>query len=124
MPIHERLKKIRLSYGWSQEVMAEKIGYSKNGYAKIERGEAELNFSKLEHIAERLGVSVDELLSRDSNVFNLGESFNQGSVGYNIVLSETQCAHELEKAKLEIEYLKQQNADLRAMINLLKSDGK
>jgi cell shape-determining protein MreC len=46
--------------------------------------------------------------------------------GY-IVLSETQCAHELEKAQLllaergkEIGYLKEENARLKEMMALLK----
>lgn len=126
MPIREKLKKIRLDNGWSQETMAEKLGYSKNGYAKIERGETELNFAKLEHIAQCLGVNLEELTTKDTNVFNLSE-INHGSVGYNIVLSETQCAHELEKTQLllqerdkEIIHLKEENTQLKKIIALLE----
>ena len=36
---------------WSQEDMAQKMNMSKNGYAKIERGETKLNLHKLEQIA-------------------------------------------------------------------------
>jgi cell division protein FtsB len=32
--------------------------------------------------------------------------------------------HELERARLEIDYLKQQNADLREMVKLLKQENK
>jgi heterodisulfide reductase subunit B len=45
-----------------------------------------------------------------------------------IVLSETQCAHELEKAQLllkerekEIEYLKRENSRLLEMMELMKA---
>ena len=47
--------------------------------------------------------------------------------GNSIVLTETQCAHELEKAQLllqerdkEIEYLKQQISQLQDIVTLLK----
>ncbi len=129
MRIHEKLKAVRLLKGWSQEKMAEELGYSIGGYAKIERGENDINMTKLGKIAETMGVDLESLLGlNETNVFQVAENCHYEKT-YTfphgvIVLTEAECAHELEKAKLEIEYLKQQNADLRAMINLLKSDGK
>jgi len=38
VPVHEQLKAVRIFKGWSQEKMAEKLGY-----AKIERGETGVN---------------------------------------------------------------------------------
>lgn len=41
-----------------------------------------------------------------------------------IPFEEKNLENELEQARLEIKYLKQQNADLRAIVELLKSEGK
>lgn len=135
MKIHEKLKIIRLFKGLSQEEMAEKLGYSINGYTKIERGEVDVNFSKLEKIAEVMEVDLQKLLGlNEGNIFNFLENCNPSNIAVlqgNIFLSEARCVHELEKAHLlleqkdkEIEYLKQQNVDLREMVNLLKCDKK
>jgi transcriptional regulator with XRE-family HTH domain len=129
MPIHEQLKIVRLLKGWSQEKMAEKLGYSKNGYAKIERGETGVNLEKIERMAKLLEVDFDELAGmREGNIFNLVENWTHGNnVRYNIVLSETECAHELEKATLllqerdkEISHLTAENAQLKKIIELLE----
>lgn len=113
MKVHERLRVIRHIKDWTQEEMAEKLGYSPNGYTKVERGETDITVGKLEKIAETLGVSLPKLLGMDEgNVFNFAEHCNYG-VHNVVVLTESQCAQELEKANLllserlkEIEYLK------------------
>ncbi|MBK1642798.1 hypothetical protein CKO12_13145 [Chromatium okenii] len=130
MHIHEKLKVMRHYKGWSQEEMAEKLGYSLNGYAKIERGETDVKVDQLSRIVEALGTDLQHFLSlNDNNVFNLVEScnhHNNNSHG-NIFLTETQCAHELEKAHLllqerdkEIENLKQQISQLKQINALLE----
>ena len=131
MQIHEKLKAIRMCKNWSQEEMAEKLGYSVNGYAKIERGETAIKVEKLNQIAEILGVELQQLLNlNDRNIFNIiDNSPPQG--GNNIYLTESQCVHELEKAHLllrerdkEIGYLKQEIEHLKEFIALLKNNQK
>lgn len=85
--------------------MAEKLEYSLSGYKKIEHGETDLQLSKLAKIAELLGVNLQHLLGlNENNVFNVAENFanNSNSPHCTVVLSETQCAHELEKSQLII----------------------
>jgi len=128
MQVHEKLKVLRLCKGWSQDEMAEKLGYSANGYAKIERGETDIKVDKLEKIAGAVGVDLQQLIGlNEKNIFNVIENFTQSSQTGNIYLTETQCAHELEKSYLllqerdkEIENLKQQIAQLQEINNLLK----
>lgn len=129
MHIHEKLKVMRHYKGWSQEEMAEKIGYSLNGYAKIERGETDVKVDQLGKIAKVMGIDLQQFLSlSDKNVFNLVESCNHNNNSNgNIFLTETQCAHELEKALLllqerdkEIENLKQQISQLKQISVLLE----
>lgn len=129
MPVHEQLKAVRIFKGWSQEKMAEKLGYSKNGYAKIERGETGVNLAKIERMAKLLDVDFQELAGmKEGNVFNLIENCTHAHGNrYNIVLSETECAHELEKAHLllgerdkQISHLQAENAQLKKIIELLE----
>ena len=63
MQIHERLKIVRLFKGWSQEETAEKLGYTLNGYTKIERGETDVTVSKLENILQVFDIDVVRFLS-------------------------------------------------------------
>ncbi|TAN51058.1 MAG: XRE family transcriptional regulator [Methylococcaceae bacterium] len=130
MQVHEKLRVMRQFKGWSQEELAEKIGYSVSGYAKIEHGETDINISKLEKIAEVLGVNLQQLLGlSEGNVFNVAENCHYNLPQGSIVLTETQCAHELEKSRLllqerdkEIGYLKQENERLKEICALLKRD--
>lgn len=130
MQVHEKLKVIRLCKGLSQEEMAETLGYSTNGYAKIERGESDVKVDKLEKIAEALGVDLQQLLGlNDKTVFNIIENLQSAPYAQcgNVYLTETQCVHELEKARLllqerdrHIEALQQQIAQLQEINSLLR----
>jgi transcriptional regulator with XRE-family HTH domain len=128
VPVHEQLKAVRIFKGWSQEKMAEKLGYSKNGYAKIERGETGVNLAKIERMAKLLDVDFQELAGmKEGHIFNLVENCTHSANRYNIVLSETECAHELEKAHLllgerdkQISHLQAENAQLKKIIELLE----
>lgn len=57
MTYQTTIKKLREEHNWTQEEFAERIGMSKNGYAKIERGESSPNIERLEKIAHALGGS-------------------------------------------------------------------
>lgn len=130
MQIHEKLKVLRQFKGWSQEKMAEELHCSVNRYARIERGEININTAKLERIAKVLGVDLQKLIGlNESNVFNLAENTHTTTMQCSIVLSETQCVHELERSRLllqerekEIGYLKEENAQLKEIIRLMKKD--
>jgi transcriptional regulator with XRE-family HTH domain len=130
MQIHEKLRVMRQCKNWTQEELAEKLGWSVKGYAKIERGEVGVKLDKLAKVAEVFGVDIQEFVdTKEKTVFNFAENCTQqGNNIHCIVLSETQCAHELEKAQLllqernrEIENLKQQIAQLQEINTLLRS---
>lgn len=48
MSVHEKIRLVRQLKGWSQEDVANKLGMSPNGYGSIERGETDVNLSRLE----------------------------------------------------------------------------
>ena len=128
MQVHEKLKVMRLCKGWTQEDLAEKLGWSVNIYAKIERGEADVKLDKLKQLAEAIGVDPAELLTTgERTVFNFAENCSLSNLGHTFLLTEAQCAHELEKTKLiiaqkdqEIGWLKGENQNLKKIIVLME----
>ena len=63
MKINEKIRQLREQHQLSQENMADKLGMSVTGYAKIERGEVRSNLPRLEQISEVLDMDICELLS-------------------------------------------------------------
>lgn len=127
MRICEKIKFMRQLKGWSQEDMAEKLAMSVNGYSNIERGETDLQISRIEEISKALQVDLLELLSFGEKNFYYLSGTNNGGFGQYNLANDMHCKFQLEKAHLvieqkdkEIEYLKQQIHDLREMISLLK----
>jgi transcriptional regulator with XRE-family HTH domain len=146
MELSNKLKSIRKLRNFTQETVAEKLGISTYSYAKIERGETDVKYSRLQQITKIMGIELEDLFSwDDKKVFNFNENnlsnyenniqniqlyqeINSNSIGH------MESKHELEKANLiieqrdkeinslkqEINTLKQHVSDLRDMINILK----
>lgn len=105
MRVCEKIKFMRQVKELSQEEMAEKLGLSLNGYANIERGHADAPLSRIQQIADVFEMDLMELLSfGEKNVVVFVGNENK-NVFQNSDSSE--LAHELEKAQLEIAYLKE-----------------
>ncbi len=63
MTIGDRIRKLRMEKGWSQDTLAKKLGYKdKTAISYIERGKNELNQSKITKFAEILGTSPAYLM--------------------------------------------------------------
>jgi transcriptional regulator with XRE-family HTH domain len=137
--INEKIKFIRSLKSWTQEQVADKLGITTHAYAKIERGETDVNFSRLEQIAEVMGIDLLQLLSFDEkNIFNFNKNHSQSHIvcQVNSSMQQSENKHELEKANLiieqlkkEVEYLnqnnefiKQQLQEYREIINILKGN--
>lgn len=135
MEVSEKIKKLRRKKRLSQQEVADKLRMSKNGYGNMERGETGLDnqLKKLQKLAEIFGVDISTFFdSTDQTIFNLllGETHHQSNcvnVNSPSALEVTQLKQEFEKSCLlleqqtkEIELLKQQNTDLREMVDLLK----
>lgn len=63
MKINEKIRQLREINLLSQEEMADKLGMSVTGYAKIERGEVRSNLPRLEQISEVFNMDICELLA-------------------------------------------------------------
>jgi len=119
MKLYEKIKFMRLEKNWSQEQAAEKLKMSLNAYGCMERGETCPNLNRLQQISEIFGVKLGELVNEKS-VLNVRVDFNNS---YNNTSPEyVELQHELDKARLEVEYLKQENIDLRKLVHLLEKN--
>ncbi|MDK4537315.1 helix-turn-helix domain-containing protein [Kingella kingae] len=67
MKINEKIRTLRESNHWSQEEMAQNLNMSKNGYAKIERGETRSTLQRYEQIAQVLNMDICDLLAFDDS---------------------------------------------------------
>jgi len=132
--IYKKIKAMRVLKGWSQEETADKLGIALTSYSKIERGETDVSLTRLNQIAEMLGVDLAELVGANgNNIINLVENCtqycaNHSRVKGNILLTESACAHELEKSQLllaerdkEIAHLHRELAQLQEVVDLLKA---
>lgn len=126
METHEKIRLIRELNKWSQEEMAEKLAMSTGGYAKIERGETQLNIPRLEQLAAIFKVDMWDLLKSGNNGMVL--QINEGDSGGDIALYASSdmamklellnqelkhCREMLEQKDKEIELLKQLAASMR-----------
>jgi transcriptional regulator with XRE-family HTH domain len=60
----DRIRKLRKLRGWTQTVMAEKVGIDRSFLADVERGKRNISILNLDIIAKGFGVSLSQLLSR------------------------------------------------------------
>ena len=65
MKLGEKIQYCRKKAGMSQDVLAEKIGVSRQAISKWELGEAMPEIANLATLAKEFGVSVDWLISED-----------------------------------------------------------
>jgi len=136
MELSKKLKSIRKLKNFTQETVAEKLGISTYSYAKIERGETDVKYSRLQQIAKIMGIELENLFSMDDKkVFNLNGETNNIQLYQHVVennsIKQMESKYEQEKTQLiieqrdkEIKTLKQHISDLREMINILKPEKK
>jgi transcriptional regulator with XRE-family HTH domain len=60
----DRIQKLRKRRGWTQVVMAEKIGLDRSFIADVERGKRNISILNLDIIAKGLKLSLARLLSK------------------------------------------------------------
>ncbi|MFB6348356.1 helix-turn-helix domain-containing protein [Moraxella marmotae] len=118
MDIAKNLAQLRKEQHLTQEQMAEKLAMSKNGYAKLERGESKINIEHLQNIANTFNIDVVELLKKDRDVALLiGD--NNGSYANRYYGSR----QEIEKLHLIIahkdELLAQKDKEIELLRQLL-----
>lgn len=128
MNVNEKVRFLREARGWSQEEMAERVGLSVHGYSKIERGETQLNISRLRQICEVLNYDMLELMTLgEKNVVYFQESGNNHSINIinptseNLVSEIAQLKQTISHQAEIIEMQKVQIETLNALVASMKS---
>ena len=125
----EKIKFMRQLKHLKQEEIAEKLGMSVKGYSNIESGKTDLQMSRIEEIAEALNVDSLELLNfGEKNVYyQTAKIVKDDGVAQKNIINNAECKTQIEKLQFiieqkdkEIALMKQQNEDLRAMLDFLK----
>ena len=108
----EKTKIMREMNQWTQEEVAEKLGMSTTGYAKIERGQTNVSVEKLKQIAQVFNLNVAQLLDDDERfvICSIGDNHSN----YNNYFGTN------EKLSLENEKLKQLLSAKESEIEALK----
>lgn len=126
MESFEKIKVMREMNQWTQEEVAEKLGMSTTGYAKIERGQTNVSVEKLKQIAAIFNINVAQLL--DDNERFIVCSIGDNHSNYNNYFGVNEkLASENDRLKLEVQLkdqlLTQKDNEIRSLqeiINLLK----
>lgn len=132
MKVCEKIKRLRQEKGWSQEEIANKLNISVNAYGSIERGETDVNLSRLEAVSEVLGIDMADLFDKKTSIFNnfgnvQTQTYQQNSyhqqnwcnIHQSLELLQTQ--HQLEKQQLLNAEKDKEIKLLKEIIELIKS---
>jgi transcriptional regulator with XRE-family HTH domain len=101
--VGNRIRKIRLSQSFTQENVAAELGIEPGTYAKIERGETDVQVTRLYEIAKILKVNVMEFLQDRKE-----PSFEDPLKHYGFATKHDidQLTHVIQKLSVEVEKLK------------------
>lgn len=111
--IGERIRQFRILKGLSQENMASDLGISTNAYGKYERGQTDINITRMAEICELFNVSFEEFFSFDKKIFSKHNIYLQDEINTEKTLDK-------ETYKEKIEFLAKENHDLRELNITLK----
>lgn len=114
LKIGHKIKKLRELKNLTQEHMANSIGITQGAYSRMELGESEITYSKLEKISEELGMKPEEIIAfNESVVFNVMNN----QTGNGLIINNGQLL-EMEKNLFEqqIILLKEENSHLKKVI--------
>lgn len=115
--IGTKIKKLRELKNLTQEHMASVIGVTQSAYSRMEMGDTEITYSKLERIAGELGMKPEEVIAfNESMVFNV--MHNQTGNGL-IIQHNHLSSEERELYRAQIEVLKEEVSYLKKIIDSL-----
>jgi transcriptional regulator with XRE-family HTH domain len=111
--IGQKIRKIRELRNLTQQHMAQELGVTQSAYSKLEMGESDITYKKLEQISSILGISVEEIAAfNEQMVFNV--MHNQ--TGNGLVVNKGISDQERVLYEDQIQFLKEQNEYLKRML--------
>lgn len=112
--IGQKIKKLRELKNLTQMHMAQKLGVTQSAYSKMELGESEVTYKRLEKISEVFEMKPEEVISfNDQMVFNISNNPYGGNVFSHIDqtgITENErklYQDQIELLKTEVAYLKE-----------------
>jgi transcriptional regulator with XRE-family HTH domain len=122
--ISEKIRSLRQLRGYSQQNMADSLGVSVNAYSKIECGDTDVSWSRLEQIAKIFEIPISELVSFGEKPFyyfnNHNHGRNKGSYIVSLNTDGNEWLVELERYKIQSESQKKELQHLQKIITLLE----
>jgi transcriptional regulator with XRE-family HTH domain len=91
MKIGDNLKKLRESFGLTQQQIADLIHTHRSGYSKIENNQQDVSLEALIKLSKQFNMSVDEIISFDNNRIP-----DEISIADKATLEQLQLINELE----------------------------
>lgn len=77
MQVGQKIKKLRELKNFTQEHMAVSLNMTQSAYSKIETGETDISYSKLEKVAEVLQLRPEDIITFNEHlVFNIMHNQN------------------------------------------------
>jgi transcriptional regulator with XRE-family HTH domain len=119
MGIGNKIKVLREIKQLTQIQVAESIGISQGSYSRLEIGETDVTYSKLQKISEQFDMKPEEIIAFDERiVFNVMNNKIANGLQIN---NQLLTADEKNILKVQLELLKIENTHLKFIIeNLLK----
>lgn len=120
MTIQDNIRCVREQQNLTQENMAEQLNMTTSGYAKIERGETQLKFEKLEKIAQIFNMDIIEFLELNKSgdvVIQLPNNTGENATANYFLNANEKLSSEIEKLNLKLEHQAQLLANKDEIIN-------
>lgn len=121
MKVHEKIRALRNVSQYTQEYMAERLGISTSGYAKMERGITRLSMEKLEQISQILGVEFSELATDKNIICFIGDNNENNHKGNTYYAENNELTVELDKLELKLKHKQEVIEQYRQQIEMQKT---
>ena len=123
MEIGEKIRLLPERKGFKQEFMADELGMTINGYGKIERGEVDVSWGKLDQISKALGLdgATDLVKIDERQFFEIHNNHITNQTNNGLVIQEM-SNHERQLYEKRIESMENHLRTLEEVIALLKKE--
>jgi transcriptional regulator with XRE-family HTH domain len=121
--ISEKIRSLRQLRGFSQQNMADSLGVSVNAYSKIECGDTDVSWSRLEQVAKVFEIPPSELVAFGEKpffYFKNNQSKNKESYIVSFNAGGHELSSELERLRIQSESQKKELQHLQKIITLLE----
>ena len=119
--LRQNIRDIREDKNLTQAMMAEKLGLSETGYAKVERGESRLDIDRIQKIANILESSIADLIPfGDDSIVACNNSDFSNSTNFSLILGSAELEHAIISLKHQLSAKDDIIETLKKQINTLE----